>query len=124
LSEPVALSTLPAGAANSFGAHVLVHPSGRWVYGSNRGHNSIVIYAVDEATGRLTLVGHETGGGTLRTPRGFGFDPSGKYLLVANQASPGAITVFEVGAADGKLTKVGGQTAAQNGSGFVGAVAP
>jgi 6-phosphogluconolactonase len=122
LTQVDAQDTVPAGSPTSFGAHVLVHPSGKWVYGSNRGHNSIVIFSVDGA-GKLTLVGHETGGGVLRTPRGFGFDPTFKYLLVANQVDPGFLVVFEV-LADGKLRKVGDPTPAPRGSGFVGAVAP
>jgi 6-phosphogluconolactonase len=122
LSAPQALSTLPAGTSGSFGAHVLVHPNGKFVYGSNRGHNSLAIFAVAEGTRRLSFVAHETAGGTLRTPRGFGFDPSGRYLLLANQADPGFVTVFEVNATDGRLTRVG-STPAQRNAGFVGALA-
>jgi 6-phosphogluconolactonase len=79
------LSTLPDGAeiANSC-AHVVVSPDGRFVYGSNRGHDSIAIWAADE-TGALTSLGHEPTRG--KTPRGFALDPSGLWLLVANQES-------------------------------------
>ena len=77
------VSTLPAGyAGKNTAAEVLVHPSGRFLYASNRGHNSLAVFAVDEA-GRLSLIAHVPSGG--RTPRGFGLDPSGRWLIAANQ---------------------------------------
>ncbi len=77
---------LPAGfTGESHCADIHVHPSGRFVYGSNRGHDSITMFAVDEATGRLRLLGHRSTEG--RTPRNFTITPDGRLLLVANQDS-------------------------------------
>lgn len=106
LSAPETLPTLPAGAAvKSSTAHVLATPSGKFVYGSNRGHDSIVIYGVNAETGRLALVGHETGGGEIKVPRDFTLDPTGAYLLVASQ-NAGSVTVFRCDAAKGTLQKL------------------
>ena len=85
-------------------AHVLVHPSGRFVYGSNRGHDSIAVFAVDEVTGRLTAVGHQFTGG--RTPRNFEIDPSGTFLLAENQNSDSVVT-FRIDLESGLLTPTG-----------------
>lgn len=107
LSPVQTLSTLPAGQTVQPGystAEIQVHPSGQWVYGSNRGHDTIVVYAVDRATGQLTLVQHEPTGGS--TPRGFGLDPSGRYLLAANQRSD-SVVVFRIDPASGRLTATG-----------------
>jgi len=104
------ISTLPAGVngSSNTGAEIQVSASGRFVYGSNRGHDSIVIYAVDAATGRLSLVGHQaTGGGT---PRSFQLEPSGELLLVANQGSNEVVT-FRVDAQTGSLTELSSTTA-------------
>lgn len=65
------------------GAHVMVGPGGRFLYCSNRSHQSIAIFAIDQKTGELTLVGHRKTLGAR--PRDFNFDPSGRFLLVANQ---------------------------------------
>jgi len=101
------ISTLPEGMTVEKGfstAEVQVHPSGRFVYGSNRGHNSITVFAVDEKTGRLTFVQNEpTQGGT---PRNFGIDPSGRYLLAANQRTD-SVVVFRIDGATGRLTPTG-----------------
>ncbi len=104
-------STLPEGQAVVQGystADVQVHPSGKFLYGSNRGHDSIVVFAIDERTGRLTYVEHEATGGS--TPRAFGLDPTGTFLLAANQRSD-SVVVFRIDAATGRLTPTG-QTAA------------
>jgi 6-phosphogluconolactonase len=85
-------------------AEVVVHPSGKWVYGSNRGHDSIAVFAVDQATGRLTALGHEPTGG--RTPRNFNVDPTGTYLLAANQGT-GSVVVFRIDPATGLLKNTG-----------------
>ena len=88
------ISTLPPGfTGNTTTAEVQVHPSGRWVYGSNRGHDSIAIFRVDPDTGMLTAMGHQPTGG--RTPRNFAVDPTGQYLLAANQATDN-VTVFRI----------------------------
>jgi 6-phosphogluconolactonase len=107
LTELNTVSTLPAGQAVASGystAEVLMHPSGKFLYGSNRGHDSIALFAVDEKTGRLTFV--ETQPTQGNTPRGFEIDPSGAYLLVGNQRSD-SVVVFRVNAQTGKLTPTG-----------------
>lgn len=99
------LSTLPEGfAGSSTTAHVEVHPSGRFVYGSNRGHDSVTLFARNSATGRLTLVEHVSTQG--HTPRNFGIDPTGKYLIAANQGSEN-VTVFRIDPQTGKLHPTG-----------------
>jgi 6-phosphogluconolactonase len=101
------ISTLPEGQGVIKGystADVQVHPSGKFLYGSNRGHDSIVVFAIDDKTGRLTYVEHEPTGGS--TPRGFGIDPTGTYLLAANQRSD-SVVVFRIDAATGRLTPTG-----------------
>ena len=86
-------STLPVGFSGpNTGAEVLVHPSGKWVYASNRGHDSIVQFQVDQATGTLDLVGHTTTLG--QSPRCFTIDPTGRVMLVANQNSSTVKTFF------------------------------
>lgn len=97
--------TLPAGfQGGSSTAEVVVHPSGRFVYGSNRGHDSLAIFSVDPASGRLTPAGHEPTGG--RTPRNFCIDPEGKTLWAANQGTDN-IVVFRINAVTGQLTRTG-----------------
>lgn len=95
------VSTLPAGVmvANTT-AHVAVHPSGRFVFGSNRGHDSIAVFRV-AADKTLTLASTTPTGG--KTPRNFAIDPSGNYLLVGNQQSD-TITVFRIDLDSGALT--------------------
>jgi len=73
------LSTLPDGYSElSIAADIHVHPSGRFVYASNRGHDSIAIFNVSQATGLLTPAGHQPTRG--RTPRNFTLDPTGRFL--------------------------------------------
>ena len=119
LSEPVTLPTVPPDTdrKGKSTAHVEVSPDGKFVYGSNRGHDSIVIYSVG-TDGRLTLVGHENGGGEVKIPRDFTIDPTGKYVLVANQKGD-SITVFKRDAEKGTLTKVS-TTKVPPGPSFVG----
>ena len=104
------LSTLPEGAAAErlSTAQILVHPSGRYAYVSNRGHDSIAIFAIDQDTGRLTPAGHASTQGN--TPRNFAFDPTGTFLYAANQNSD-TIVHFRVDAATGQLTPTGDVTA-------------
>jgi 6-phosphogluconolactonase len=100
-------STLPSGQAVSqgySGADVQVHPSGKFLYASTRGHDSIAVFAIDDKTGRLTPVQNEPTGG--KTPRGFGIDPTGAYLLAANQGSD-SVVVFRIDGATGRLTSTG-----------------
>jgi 6-phosphogluconolactonase len=105
LTEIQALSALPAGfKGTSYCADVHVHPSGKFLYGSNRGHDSIVIYGIDQATGKLSLIGHESTVG--KWPRNFGIDPTGAFLLVANQNTDNVVT-FRIDPQTGKLTPTG-----------------
>lgn len=98
------VSTLPKGfEGENACAHVVVSPDGRHVYGSNRGHDSIAIWAVGN-DGTATLVGHEPTRG--KTPRGFALDPSGEWLLAANQDSDTIVT-FRRDAESGRLTAMG-----------------
>jgi 6-phosphogluconolactonase len=105
-TEIQTISTLPAGAADASWstAELILHPSGRFLYGSNRGPDSIVAFRVDEQEGRLTLVGHAPTQG--RTPRGFGIDPSGRWLLVGNQGSDSIVT-FAIDQKTGALAASG-----------------
>jgi 6-phosphogluconolactonase len=121
LSAPEVLPTVPDGVAERAAAHVVVHPSGRFVYGSNRTHDSIAIFAVDAATGRLRAIGHETGGGLIAQPRGFGVDPSGRWLLVANQRTD-TLLVFRIDADTGGLTRIADPIAVPRAPQFVGAL--
>jgi 6-phosphogluconolactonase len=85
-------------------AEVQVHPSGKFLYGSNRGHDTIAVFRIDAATGQLTPAGEQPTGG--KTPRGFGIDPTGRYLIAGNQDSD-TITVFRIDPATGGLTPTG-----------------
>ena len=89
-------------------AEIRVHPSGRFVYGSNRGHDSITVYRVAEATGILTRVEHQPTRG--KTPRSFTIDRTGRWLVAANQGTD-TLAVFRIGDRTGGLTPIGGLTA-------------
>lgn len=105
LTEIQTLSTLPADfKGNTSTAEVFVHPSGKFLYGSNRGHNSIVVYAIDQASGKLSLLEHVSTEGKI--PRNFGIDPTGKWLLAANQESD-TVVVFSIDQQSGKLKATG-----------------
>lgn len=107
LSEIQTISTLPEGVVVGPGlstAEVQVHPSGRFLYGSNRGHHSIAIFAIDAASGRLHAVGNVSTRG--KTPRNFGIDPTGKFLLAANQDS-NSIVAFRIDPQTGNLEPTG-----------------
>lgn len=103
LSEVGSVSTVPAGTdMNGVStAEVRVHPSGKFVFGSNRGHDSIAVFARDTASGKLTPVEVRKMGG--QTPRNFTIDPSGKFLLAAGQSSHD-IHSFRIDAKTGQLT--------------------
>ncbi len=97
-------STLPADAgASSIAAEVRVHPSGRFVYVSNRGHDSLAVFAFSGPGEALELIGHVDSGG--RTPRNFAVHPSGRALLVANQDS-NTLVRFEIDELTGLPTQV------------------
>ena len=104
LKEKQTVSALPADFKGvSYTAEVQVHPSGKFLYGSNRGHNSIAIFSI-AADGKLTFVGTESTRG--KWPRNFGIDPTGQWLIAANQNS-NDIAVFKIDVKTGKLTPVG-----------------
>lgn len=96
------VSTLPADfSGENFTAEVVVHPGGKFVYGSNRGHDSIAVFQIDAPSGRLQSVQFEPTRG--KTPRNFVVDPTGQYLLAENQDS-GTIVVFRIDPDSGRLT--------------------
>ena len=99
------VSTLPQLFSGiSFCADLHFSPTGKFLYGSNRGHNSIVVFDVDGSTGKLTYVGHALTKG--KTPRNFAIDPTGRFLLVANQQSDNIVT-FRIDQSTGKLKPTG-----------------
>ena len=105
LSSVQVITTLPPSfTGNSTTAEIAVAPSGRFVYGSNRGHDSVAIFSVEETTGVLAPVGWEPTQG--KTPRFIGLDPSGTFLYAANQDSD-TIVVFRVDGATGRLKATG-----------------
>jgi len=112
LTELQTVSTLPERESVKPAystAEVQVHPSGKFLYGSNRGHDSIVVFAIDENSGMLTYVENEPTAG--KTPRNFGIDPTGAYLLAANQNSD-SIVVFRIDPRTGALAPTGQSVAA------------
>ena len=105
LTEVLTVTTLPDGFAGSNTcAEVRVHPSGKFLYGSNRGHDSIAVYRIDPVSGTLTVVEHETA--DIKTPRNFNIDPTGAFCLVANQDSD-SIVVFRIDPKTGALEPTG-----------------
>jgi 6-phosphogluconolactonase len=86
------------------GAEIAVHPNGKFLYASNRVHNSIAIFRIDADSGALTAAGNVSTQG--KTPRNFAIDPTGAFLLAANQDS-GSIVVFRIDPATGALTPSG-----------------
>jgi len=105
LSERQTVSTLPADCTvGNTCADIHVHPNGRFVYGSNRGHDSVVVCLIDRKSGSLKVVQQQSTLG--KTPRNFAIDPSGKYLLAANQNSD-SIHVFAINETTGLLAPTG-----------------
>jgi 6-phosphogluconolactonase len=99
------VSMLPADfTGNSSAAEIAVHPTGRFLYASNRGHDSIAIFTIDANKGTLTPAGHAPTQG--RTPRNFAIDPSGNYLFAANQDG-GNVVLFRIDQKTGKLEPTG-----------------
>lgn len=98
------LSTIPEGFSGHTTTSALkLHPNGTFLYGSNRGHDSIAIYRVGKDMGRLTLAAVQSAGG--KTPRDFDIDPSGTFLVCGNQDSD-TVTVFRINKESGMLTQV------------------
>ncbi|UCG59107.1 MAG: lactonase family protein, partial [Phycisphaerales bacterium] len=105
LEETQTITTLPDGFDGSSScAEVRVHPSGKFLYGSNRGHDSIAVYRIDEGKGTLTFVEHETA--DVKTPQNFNIDPTGTFCLVANQGSD-SVVVFRIDQKTGTLEPTG-----------------
>jgi 6-phosphogluconolactonase len=105
LKESHTLSRLPRDfAGTKGGAENVVHPNGKSLYASNRGHDSIAVFRIDPSTGTLTAAGHVSTQG--KTPRNFAIDPTVAYLLAANQDS-GTIVVFRIDPNSGALTPSG-----------------
>ena len=99
------ISMLPAGfSGRNDAAEIAIHPNGKYLYASNRGDDSIAVFAIDPAKGTLTLVADILTGG--KEPRHFAIDPGGKYLLAENQLSNN-IVVFKIDPETGGLTPTG-----------------
>lgn len=107
LTETQTISTLPENfTGTSHTAEVVVHPSGKFLYGSNRGHDSLAMFQIDGVTGKLTARGQVSTGG--KTPRNFNVDPTGNWVLAANQGTNNVV-VLRVD------PQVGGLTATEQG---------
>jgi len=105
LAQTQTVSMLPDGYKGpKSGAEIAVHPNGKFLYASNRGHDSIAIFHIDANSGALTAAGHVSTQG--KTPRNFAVDPTGAFLLAENQDS-GTIVVFRIDQATGALTPTG-----------------
>lgn len=105
LHEIQTLSTLPEGfAGQKWAAAIRVTPDGRFLYASNRGHDSLALYAIDPDTGHLTALGHQSTHGSI--PRDFTIDPTGQWLLAANQATDSIVT-FKINPTTGLLEETG-----------------
>jgi 6-phosphogluconolactonase len=102
LRETQTISTLPASfSGKSYCAELQVALSGKFLYGSNRGHDSIVVFSIDQTTGRLSVVDHTSTQG--KVPRNFAIDPAGRWLLAANQNSDNVVS-FAMDPRSGKLS--------------------
>ena len=111
LREVQTLSTLPKDfSGKSYPAEVAVHPSGKFLYGSNRGHDSIVVFGINKKTGCLHVIEHQSTAG--KNPRHFEIDPTGHFLLAANQDS-GTVVNFRIDPKTGMLTPLGVQIEAE-----------
>ena len=105
LTELQSIATIPKEfSGTNYPAELRVHPNGRFLFVSNRGHDSIAVFSIDQRKGTLTLVGDFSTQG--KKPRNFQIDPSGSHLFVANQES-GNIVVFNIDQETGKLTSTG-----------------
>ncbi len=90
----------PSFAGSNTTAEIRIHPSGRFLYNTNRGHNSVTMYDVDADTGKLSVIGWQSTLGEW--PRGMNIDPSGTFLYVGNQNTD-TIAVFPIQPSNGKL---------------------
>ena len=99
------IKTLPDDYTGlKWSSDIHISPDGKFLYGSNRAHESLAIYKIDKKTGQLTLVGLQSVNG--KTPRNFAIDPTGRFVLVANQDSDN-ITIFKRHKKTGLLTATG-----------------
>lgn len=98
------LSTLPEPTKGNSTAETVVHPNGKFVYTSNRGHNSIAVFEIDQKTGEIKAAGHQGEG--VKVPRNFNIDPTGKWMVVANQDGNDVI-VYAIDPATGQLKPTG-----------------
>jgi len=106
LSPIETVPTLPEGwDGENTTADIHTSPDGAYVYASNRGHDSLVIYSIDQSTGKMTFIGHEPSQGN--TPRNFAITPDGKFLIVENQDSDNIVSFKRED--DGTLTATGSQ---------------
>jgi 6-phosphogluconolactonase len=96
--DPTNPGKVPTGTNTT--AEIRIHPSGNWVYGTNRGMNTVAMYSVDPKSGKLTSTGWVSSEGEI--PRGMNIDPSGTFLYVGNQNSD-LIAVFRINRQNGKL---------------------
>jgi 6-phosphogluconolactonase len=105
LTEIQSVSALPDDfKGTSTCAEIEVHPNGAFLYASNRGHDSLALFAIDEKSGKLFLIENVPSGG--KTPRNFAFDPTGKWIVCTNHGSDNAV-VFRVDEKSGRLTQTG-----------------
>ncbi len=105
LREIQTISTLPEDfTERNSTAEIEVHPSGKFLYGSNRGHDSIAVFAIDEADGKLTAVERVSTQG--KTPRSFAIDPTGQFLFAVNQ-NTNNLVLFRIDQQTGRLTQEG-----------------
>ena len=105
LSPIQTIGTLPEGfSGKSYTSEIVMHPSGKFLYGSNRGHESVAVFSVDKKTGKLALVDVTPIGG--KWPRNVNLDPAGRWLIAAGEQT-NTLTVFKVDLSTGKLTPVG-----------------
>jgi 6-phosphogluconolactonase len=105
MTQVQTISTLPKDFSGmNTDAEVVLHPSGKFLYASNRGHDSIALFSVDQKTGMLTFVEHQSVLG--KKPRHFTVDPSGHWLIAENQDSD-SVVVFAIDTDTGKLKPTG-----------------
>ena len=110
LTEIETVTTLPVPVQRGFStAEVVAHPNGRFLYGSNRGHNTLAVFQVDAASGKLKTVEHKSTQGEI--PRNFAIDPTGQFLIAANQNS-NTIVLFRINQTSGALEQIGSPIAA------------
>ncbi|AQQ71989.1 6-phosphogluconolactonase [Limihaloglobus sulfuriphilus] len=103
LSEIETITTLPRSfSGTNLTAQICVHPSGKYLYGSNRGHDSIAAYQINSGNGTLSLIEIETDG--INEPRNFNIEPNGNFLVCANQHA-GSLITFRIDFETGKLEK-------------------